>query len=98
MNHVIHRYAKANNRYIKDYDPSTESSYFMYWDVNNLYEWLLSQKLPVDGFKQRNDKFNFYEDFIQSYDENSDKAWILEVDAEYPKELKKSHNDLRFLL
>ena len=51
INHVMHRHAEANNRYIKDYDPSTESSYFMYWDVNNLYEWLLSQKLPVDGFK-----------------------------------------------
>ena len=46
----------------------------MYWDDNNLYVWVVSQKLPVDGFKWRNDKFNFYKDFIQSYDEISNKG------------------------
>ena len=25
----------------------------MYLDVNNPYEWAMSQKLPVDGFKQK---------------------------------------------
>ena len=30
---------------------SAESSYLMYSDENNLYGWVLSQKLPVDGFK-----------------------------------------------
>ena len=74
---------------MKDYDPSAELSYLMYW-VNNPYGWVMSQKLPVGGFRWRNDKFNFYEDFIQSYGENSDKGSILEVDVEYPKELKKN--------
>ena len=35
--HAIHRYAKANNRYMKDYDESKESSYIQYLDANNLY-------------------------------------------------------------
>ena len=35
--HAIHRYAKANNKYIKDYNKLKESTYLQYWDVNNLY-------------------------------------------------------------
>ena len=37
ISHSIYRYAKANNKYIKDYDENKESSYIQYWDVNNLY-------------------------------------------------------------
>ena len=31
-----------------------------------------------------NDKYNFYEDFIQNFDENSDKGYILEVYFDCP--------------
>ena len=29
--HGIHRYAKTNNKYLKDYDKNIESSYLMYF-------------------------------------------------------------------
>ena len=48
---ATHRYTKANNKYMKNYDKSIESSYISFLDANNLYAWAMSQKLPVNGFK-----------------------------------------------
>ena len=33
----VYGYEKANNKYMKDYYPSTELSYLMNWHENNLY-------------------------------------------------------------
>ena len=41
--HIIHKYAKANNKYIKVYDKITESSYLKYLDASNFYGWTMSQ-------------------------------------------------------
>ena len=48
---AIHRYAKANNKYMKNYNGNIISSYVIYLDANNLHGWAMSQKLPVNGFK-----------------------------------------------
>ena len=91
--HSIHRYAEANNKYMKNYNNNEESSYIQYLDANNLYGWAMSKKWPVNGFKwtdtsetsslARNNIIN--EDFIKNYDENNDKGYILEVDVKYPR-------------
>ena len=61
-----HRYAKANNKYVKNYDKKIELSYLTYLNANNLYGWAMSKKLPVNGFKWENDLSRFNEDFIKS--------------------------------
>ena len=92
----IHQYAKANNKYRKNYNNNEESSYIQNLDANNLYGWAMSKKLPVNGFKWLdNDEIN--EEFIKNYDENNDKRYILEVDVRYPKRLHELHSDLPFL-
>ena len=60
----VHRYAKANIKYMKNYFKSIESSFIQYLDANNLYQWELSQKLPVSGFKWIKISFQFNERFI----------------------------------
>ena len=94
--HSIQRYAKANNKYMKNYNNNEESSYIQYLDANNLYGWAMSKKLPVNGFKWTdNNVINV--DFIKNYDENNDKGYIFEVDVKYPKRLHDLHSDLPFL-
>ena len=96
--HSIHRHAKANNKYMKNYDENKESSYIQYLDANNLYGWAMSQKLPVNGFKLINDVTDIDEEFITNYKEDNDKGYILEVDVKYPRKLHDLHSDLPFLL
>ena len=81
----IHRYAKANNKYLKSYDKSIESSYLMYLDPNILYGWAIP--LPINGFKWEDDLSRFNERFIKNYNEYSNEGYFLEVDVEYPKKI-----------
>ena len=78
------RYGKANNPYMKDYDPDQPTKYISYLDANNLYGWAMSKPLPTDMFEWMN--------------EEEMKDWesmpcILEVDLEYPEKLHDLHND-----
>ena len=90
--HAIYRYAKANNKYMKNYNKDKEESFLQYLDDNNLYGWALSQILPVNGFKWKQNMLKFNE-----FDEDSDKGYIIEVDVKYLKNLHGLHEDLPFL-
>ena len=99
--HSIHRYAKANNKYMKNYNNNEKLSYIQYIDAHNVYGWAMSKKLPVNGFKwignNETEGSFINEDFIKNYDENNDKGYIFEVDIKYPKGFYELHSDLQFL-
>ena len=84
------RYAKANNKFMEDYDSKLQSSYLVYLDANNLYGWAMSQPLPIGDFEwvDVNVDFNIANDAEYGY--------ILEVDLQYPVDIHDSHSDLPF--
>ena len=71
---------------MKDCDKNKDSSYLKYWHVNNICGWPMSQKLPVDKFEWI-EASQFNEDFIESYNEESDEGYFLVVDVQYPEKI-----------
>ena len=56
---------------MKDFDKNKESSYVKFCNVNSLYRWTMSQKLPVNKFEYIKDTSQLNEDFIKIYNEES---------------------------
>ena len=91
---VVHRYAKANNKYMGDkFEPKECTRFLQYLDANNLYGWAMSQLLPTGGFRWVNANLNDVSRFTKC----KDKGYLLEVDVKYSKELHDLHNDLPFM-
>ena len=82
---------------MNDYDKKKNKSYLSYADVNNLYGWTMSQKLPVNNFEWIEDTSKFNEDLIKSYNKESDEGHFCKVDVQYPEKLHELYNDLPFL-
>ena len=91
VSYIAHRYGKANNKYMSDYDPKQPCKHIIYLDANNLYGYAMSQYLPTGNFKwlsqKKMDRLNLAE-----YAKDSEKGLILEVDLDYPKQLHDLHN------
>ena len=97
MCHVIHRFVKATNKYMKDYDKNKEFSYLNYWDVSNLYEQATSQKVPADDFTWVENMPQVIKDFTENYNEERDGRYLFEVYNKHPEKVHHLHNDLPFL-
>ena len=93
LTQVIRKYAVANNKYLRSYDKTKDTTYLKYLDANNLYGYAMDKKLPLYGYEW-DDKSIFTEDFIKIM---MMKGYLLEVDVGYPKELHIAHQDLPFL-
>ena len=89
ISYISNRYRKANNKYLKSYDPKQEPKHIINLDANNLYGYAISKFLPTSGFKWIDPK----EFDLNKYTDNSSKGCVLEVILEYPKELHELHND-----
>ncbi|KAJ8912307.1 hypothetical protein NQ315_017340 [Exocentrus adspersus] len=74
-----------------DYNPNDPSNYLLYFDVNALYSWAMSQYLPYGGFKWVSEIENFD---ILSIPNDSHIGYMLEVDLSYPNHLHDSHKHL----
>lgn len=92
MSVITHRYVQANNKYMKKFDATKESSHIMYLDANNLYGWAMSQHLPVGNYAWG--RLELYtEKYIKNMLPDSSRGCVLEVDLEVPVELHDYFND-----
>ena len=90
ISYIAKWYSEANNKYIKNYDPTKPSKYISYLDMNNLYDWGMSQYFPYGRFKwlKNVDKFD-----VNWISETNPVGHILEVDLQHPDKLHALHND-----
>ena len=52
LSQCSHKYARANNKYnASSYDPLELSTCLIYFDVNNLCGWAMSESLPYGEFQ-----------------------------------------------
>ena len=86
ISYIAKRYAKANNKYIKNYNPK---KFVTFLDMNNLYGLAMKVYLPQGGFKYLKNVDGFD---VSSISKKSPIGYILEADLEYSDDLHALHN------
>ena len=51
VSYIAERYAKANDKYMSDYESNKLSTFITYLDKSNLYGWTMSEYLPYSEFE-----------------------------------------------
>ena len=73
----------------------------MYFDVNNLFGWAMSESQPDGNFKwvKEYEYKSIFDDIISTSQEDLDKrdyGYYFEVDLKYPRKLHNKHKDLPY--
>jgi hypothetical protein len=88
------RYAKANNKYLENYDENDKNSYLLYVDCNSLYGYSMADYMPESEFKWLNDEeIKNFERNIDMYLNSTDVGYVIECNLEYPERLHDFHSD-----
>jgi len=92
---VSKRYAKANNKYIDNFNPNEESKFIFYGDLNNLYGCAMSNYMPISDFKwlEKEEIDELTNIGFENLDEESETGYFIECDLFYPSELHNYHNE-----
>ena len=90
ISYIAKRYAKANKKYMNDYDPKKPSTFITYLDMNNLYSWAMSEYIPYGGFKWLKNVDGFD---TMPISEQSPIGYFFEVGLKYPNELHELQNN-----
>ncbi|XP_075158156.1 uncharacterized protein LOC142231433 [Haematobia irritans] len=89
------RYHKANNKYMKNFNPDIVSTFLLYLDVNNLYGWAMQQFLPYGNFKWVAEADIIRDpNVIKNFKFDSPEGYIYEVSISCPPHLHNKFNDL----
>ena len=82
VSYIAKRYAKANNKYMNDYNFEEPSTFITYLDKNNLYGSAMSEYLPYEISEWEK---NVNELDVMSINKKSDVGYFLEVSTTFLK-------------
>ena len=91
---ISQRFARANNVYNPEYDPNLATSFILDLDMNSLYPFAMTEKLPVGDFRWLSKSEISALDFC-NIPQDSALGYVLECDLAYPADLHdlSSHQD-----
>ena len=101
VSQISRRHARANNKYLEDYNPDEPTVYLIYLDAVNLYGKVMADNLPTHGFRwlPKNDWLLLIEkkkmgnwQIKTELDLDGNDGFILEVDMKIPEELHDETN------